>query len=119
MHSGTCKITEAGRVLGVMNSRRHFLRNMLVGSPLLVGARAFAQDAPAPVRVPANDPVAMALGYVEDATKVDAAKYPQYKAGQICEDPELRRPSGVEMPPGLTRISTPEAFPVDHGSVPG
>ena len=85
------------RVLGVMNSRRHFLRNIIVGSPLLVGARAFAQDAPAPVRVPVNDPVAMALGYVEDATKVDAKKYPQYKAGQICENCALYTgPAGKE-----------------------
>ena len=85
------------RVLGVMNSRRHFLRNIIVGSPLLVGARAFAQDAAAPARVPENDPVAMALGYVEDATKVDAKKYPQYKAGQICENCALYTgPAGKE-----------------------
>ena len=85
------------RVLGVMNSRRHFLRNIIVGSPLLVGARAFAQDAPAAVRVPVNDPVATALGYVEDATKVDKAKYPQYKAGQICENCALYTgPAGKE-----------------------
>ena len=69
-----------------MNSRRHFLRNLIAGTPLLVGAKALAQDAPAAGPVPEDDPVAKALGYVKDASKVDPAKYPQFKAGQICEN---------------------------------
>jgi len=69
-----------------MNSRRHFLRKLIVGTPLLVGASALAQDAPAAVPVPENDPVAMALGYKKDASTVDATKYPQFKAGNICEN---------------------------------
>ena len=87
------------RVLGVMNSRRHFLRSIIAGSPLLIGAKALAQDAQAeaPASVPENDPVAIALGYIKDATKVDAAKYPQYKAGQICENCALYTgPAGKE-----------------------
>lgn len=87
-----------------MNSRRHFLRNIIVGSPLLVGASALAQDkpaeAPAPQSVPENDPVAMALGYVKDASKVDVEKYPQYKKGQICENCALyTAPVGQEEGP--------------------
>jgi High potential iron-sulfur protein len=31
-----------------------------------------------------KDPKAVALGYRDDATKIDAAKYPQYVAGQTC-----------------------------------
>jgi high potential iron-sulfur protein len=31
-----------------------------------------------------TDPTASALGYVEDATKLDAAKYPQHKPAQNC-----------------------------------
>ena len=31
-----------------------------------------------------KDPQASALGYVGDATKADAKKYPKYAAGQIC-----------------------------------
>lgn len=31
-----------------------------------------------------DNPTAKALGYVEDATKVDAAKYPNHKPGQMC-----------------------------------
>ena len=70
-----------------MNSRRHFLRSIIAGSPLLIGAKALAQEgaAEAPASVPENDPVAMALGYKKDASTVDTTKYPQYKKGQICE----------------------------------
>ena len=42
---------------------------------------AAAADKP---HVAANDPTAMALGYTEDATKVDAKKNPMYKAGSDC-----------------------------------
>jgi hypothetical protein len=31
-----------------------------------------------------KDPTAASLGFVNDATKVDTAKYPTYKAGQHC-----------------------------------
>jgi hypothetical protein len=31
-----------------------------------------------------NDPTAKALGFVNDASKVDASKHPTYKAGQRC-----------------------------------
>lgn len=31
-----------------------------------------------------TDPTASALGYVEDTTKVEAAKYPQHKPAQAC-----------------------------------
>ena len=87
-----------------MNSRRHFLRSILAGSPLLIGAKALAQDAPAEapaaVPVPDNDPVATALGYVKDAAQVDTARYPQYKEGQICENCALyTAPAGQEEGP--------------------
>lgn len=32
-----------------------------------------------------TDPVATALGYKEDTTKVDATKYPQHKNDQKCD----------------------------------
>jgi hypothetical protein len=31
-----------------------------------------------------QDPQAVALGYVADATRADAKKYPKYAAGQMC-----------------------------------
>jgi hypothetical protein len=35
-------------------------------------------------RVAVTDQLAQSLGYVEDATKVDKAKFATYKAGQKC-----------------------------------
>jgi len=73
-----------------MNSRRLFLRQIAISAPLIMAARALGQDTPAPPQAPVHltedDPVATALGYKEDATKVDATKYPQFKAGSFCEN---------------------------------
>jgi hypothetical protein len=38
----------------------------------------------APVHLDASDPQAKALGYVDDAAKVDAKANPNFKAGQHC-----------------------------------
>jgi hypothetical protein len=71
-----------------MNSRRSFLRNLALsaGTPALLCSRIFAQDTPPPVKLEESDPVATALGYKEDSTKVDATKYPMHKPGQKCSD---------------------------------
>ncbi|WP_109480766.1 high-potential iron-sulfur protein [Paraburkholderia sp. C35] len=63
------------------NSRRTFLITSIgVASTLALSRQAFA-DAP---KVTEADPTAKALGYVEDASKVDKAKYAKYAAGQDC-----------------------------------
>ncbi len=69
-----------------MNTRRHFLTKLVVsaGMPALLCGRAFAQTPAPPVKLEESDPVATALGYKEDTTKVDAAKYPQHKPDQKC-----------------------------------
>ena len=69
-----------------MNSRRHFFRQLAVtaSAPVLLCSKLFAQDTPALVPLPETDPLAMALGYKEDTSKVDATKYPQHKAEQKC-----------------------------------
>jgi hypothetical protein len=36
-----------------------------------------------------KDPTAVALGYVADASKVDAKKFPKYAAGQKCGNCQL------------------------------
>jgi len=68
-------------------SRRSFLTlAAAAGSAALVGLRpgaASAQANPA-AHVSVNDPLAKSLGYAEDGTKVDKAKFPTYKAGQKC-----------------------------------
>lgn len=45
-----------------------------------------AQQAMAQAKLSEKDPQAVALGYVEDATKTDAKKYPKYAAGQVCSN---------------------------------
>ncbi|MBN3806754.1 High potential iron-sulfur protein [Paraburkholderia sp. Ac-20336] len=64
-------------------SRRHFLLlSVSAGSALALSRTAFAAS-------PANmlsesDPQAKAVGYTEDASKVDKAKFPNFAAGQSC-----------------------------------
>ncbi|RPH40004.1 MAG: iron permease [Burkholderiales bacterium] len=63
------------------SNRRVFMMNVAAGgatlATLTTGARAQA-------KLDEKDPQAVALGYVADATKVDAKKYPKYAAGQVC-----------------------------------
>jgi High potential iron-sulfur protein len=72
-------------------SRRAALKTLLTASAamgavaVLPAGRAAATDAaPALPHVGAQDPTAVALAYIEDAGKVDANKFPNYKAGQDC-----------------------------------
>jgi hypothetical protein len=70
-----------------MNTRRHFLSKLAVSAamPAILCGHAFGQ-APPPVKLEESDPVATALGYKEDTTKVDAAKYPLHKPEQRCDN---------------------------------
>jgi hypothetical protein len=69
-----------------MNSRRTFLLSLVAtaGTPALLANRALAQAPPPPVKLEETDPVAMALGFKLDTTKVDAKKYPQHTVEQKC-----------------------------------
>ena len=61
-------------------ARRVFLMSVAAtGAALATGAQAQAQP-----MVDEKDPQAVALGYVSDASRVDAKKYPKYAAGQHC-----------------------------------
>ena len=62
------------------NSRRTFMMTIAAGSAAL----ATATQAQAQAKLSEKDPQAVALGYVEDATKTDTKKYPKYAAGQVC-----------------------------------
>jgi len=64
-------------------SRRRFLRNLAVAAPassLFIMDPALAQDLP---KLALDDPLAVGLMYVEDAT---ASKAPNYQAGQTCNN---------------------------------
>jgi hypothetical protein len=68
-------------------SRRHFLMlSVGVGSSLVLARVASADTAN---RLSEADPKAQAVGYVEDASKVDKAKFSSYAAGQTCANCSL------------------------------
>ena len=77
-----------------MNSRRHFLLKLAATAtaPVALGGRLLAQDTPPPVKLEETDPVAIALGYKMDTTKVDQTKYPMHKPEQKCADCALLVP---------------------------
>ena len=70
------------------HSRRSFIALAgVTGAAVLVGAQpalTFAQGGAALPHLTESDPTAKALGYVEDAGKVDKTKFPAYKAGARC-----------------------------------
>ncbi|GGC65693.1 high-potential iron-sulfur protein [Undibacterium terreum] len=65
-----------------MTSRRQFVLLTSTAAGLLssFSLSAHAQAA----KLQESDPQALALGYKEDANKVDAKKYPAFAAGHIC-----------------------------------
>jgi high potential iron-sulfur protein len=66
-------------------SRRNILKGLtLVAAGAAIGARGARSAETAKVDV--HDPQAVALGYVENASQVDAKKYPQYAAGSNCDN---------------------------------
>ncbi len=69
----------------MMNSRRTFLLSLAAsaGAPALLVSRALAQ-APPPVKLEESDPMAIALGFKLDTTKVDSKKYPRHSVDQKC-----------------------------------
>ena len=67
------------------HSRRSFIALAgITGAALLAGVRAETARAADAPHLTEADPTAKALGYVEDASKVDKAKFPSYKAGAHC-----------------------------------
>jgi hypothetical protein len=81
-----------------MNSRRHFLYKLAATAtaPVALGGRLLAQETPPPEKLEETDPVAIALGYKMDTTKVDQTKYPQHKPEQICADCALVTPGSPD-----------------------
>jgi hypothetical protein len=67
--------------------RRTLLKTAIAGFIAAPAAglisKAHAADTP---HLDEKDPLAVAMGYVHDATKVDKAKNPQYKAGSACHN---------------------------------
>ncbi|CAD5369854.1 High-potential iron-sulfur protein [Rubrivivax sp. A210] len=62
------------------SNRRVFLMQVAAAGTAL----AAASSAHAQAKLDEKDPQAVALGYVADATKADAKKFPKYAADQKC-----------------------------------
>ena len=81
-------------------TRRQFLQGAAVSASaaMLVSALpslARAEDLPP---LSEADPTATALGYKEDATKVDLAKFPQHKPTQLCSNCNFFQGTGARAP---------------------
>src|SRR4029077_11613269 len=65
---------------------RTLIKSALIASALIPTLGLVANDSHADNLTPldANDGTAKALGYVADASKVDTAAHPTFKAGQRC-----------------------------------
>lgn len=64
-----------------MDSRR---RSLLLAAPAAVLVFAGMRTAQAQAKVSEDDPAGKALGYKEDASKVDRSKFKTYAPGQTC-----------------------------------
>lgn len=65
--------------------RRALLKGALMGVAAVPVSALLSRTAGAATgRVDPNEPQAKSLGYIEDATKVDAKANPNYKPGQTC-----------------------------------
>jgi hypothetical protein len=69
-----------------MTSRRRFMLTVPSAALALAAGRIVSAQA---AKIAETDPQAVALGYREDATKVDAKKYPTYAAGHVCANCQL------------------------------
>jgi hypothetical protein len=67
-------------------SRRSLLKNLAAAAgaaAVFRSAETFAAELP---HLDVKDPAAVALGYVENASQVDAKKYPTYVKGSRCDN---------------------------------
>ena len=76
-----------------MTTRRRFVITFPAAALALVAARAVSAQA---VKLEETDPIAVALGYRHDASKVDAKKLPTFAAGRNCANCQLYQGKGGE-----------------------
>jgi High potential iron-sulfur protein len=80
-------------------SRRQFLiLSAGISSSLVVSRAAFG----AANTLSETDPQAKAVGYTEDASKVDKAKFPNFAAGQTCANCSLFQGKATDAYGGCT-----------------
>lgn len=71
-----------------MNRRRFMFATGASGAAILAGSVIDVAAADMPP-TDTSSPQAVALGYVEDATTTDTAKFARYEAGQTCANCQL------------------------------
>ncbi|HEY2676812.1 MAG TPA: high-potential iron-sulfur protein [Steroidobacteraceae bacterium] len=71
-----------------VSARRTLIKNLgaAAGVAALMPVQVRPARAAEPPRVDIKDPAAVALGYTEDAARVDSKKYPTYAKGSTCEN---------------------------------
>ncbi len=65
-------------------ARRAFVRTLALSAAGVLAMRRSRSAEPSKLDV--KDPAAVALGYVENASQVDAKKYPAYVKGSNCDN---------------------------------
>lgn len=87
-------------LIHMKTSRRHFLLlGASTGSALVFARTAFAGSANT---LSEADPKAQAVGYKEDASRVDKAKFPDYAVGQTCGNCSLFQGKATDTYGGCT-----------------
>ena len=76
-------------------ARRDVLKGALIGVAAVPVTAMFGRAEAASGPVDPNEPQAKSLGYVVDASKVDAKANPNFKPGQVCANC-LQVPKGKE-----------------------
>ena len=67
-------------------TRRALVKNFAIAAGAVAVLPRRTWSAAETPRLDVKDPAAVALGYVENAEKVDAKKYPSYVKGSNCEN---------------------------------
>lgn len=80
-----------------LEARRRFLKMVVAGAAAVPACGIAARYARAQEQVSPDDELAQQLGYVEDASEVDASEWPSYEEGQICGNCQLY--AGAESDP--------------------
>lgn len=76
-------------------TRRALVKNIVIAAGAAAAVLPLRTSSAAETpRLNVKDPAAVALGYVENAEKVDAKKYPSYVKGSTCENCLLLQGSG-------------------------
>jgi hypothetical protein len=67
-------------------SRRELVKTMTIAAAAAAAAAAPRTRGAESAKLDVHDPAAVALGYVEDAGRVDLKKYPGYVQGSNCDN---------------------------------